>query len=332
MRASACGGLVALLGGHLPTHHPVAEGTQPGRDLVDGRGGDHQDTEECQQRQQRHHDVRGLEQVHQQLGDDEADCPARLLEGCGVAELGGGRAVGDVHDPEHAEQQRGPADHLAAGGAVGLGVTEVAPSDEASSSGTSHASNPTEPATTVRVKSPMPPGSCHHTAAATTRATPTRNRPHRRDGVRDRARWRCARRGVRRRRWRAPAPARPSPAAGRLRRRTARRDPARCAPPGAPVGELHCRACGRRSTSGRTSGRACARSCCPTAGNVCSNSPVLTFGQRCSCHATPAGKTYGSPWFGIYPEDLICPSRHTPHSRCVATPGSAASSAGRGQC
>ena len=46
-----------------------------------------------------------------------------------------------------------------------------------SSSGTNHASRPTEPATTVRVNSPMPPGSCHHTAAATTRARPTRNSP-----------------------------------------------------------------------------------------------------------------------------------------------------------
>ena len=32
-----------------------------------------------------------------------------------------------------------------------------------SSSGTNHASRPTEPATTVRVNSPMPPGSCHQT-------------------------------------------------------------------------------------------------------------------------------------------------------------------------
>ena len=128
---SAGGGLVALLGGHLPAHDPVGERTEPGGDLVDGRGGDHEEPEEGEQPQQRHHDVGGLEQVHQQLGDDEADRAARLLEGCGVAELGGGRAVGDVHDPEHAEQQRGPADHLATGGAVGLGVAQVAPGDEA---------------------------------------------------------------------------------------------------------------------------------------------------------------------------------------------------------
>src|SRR4051812_9954867 len=46
-----------------------------------------------------------------------------------------------------------------------------------SSSGTNQPSRPTEPFTTVRVKSPTPPGSCHQTAAATTTASPMRNRP-----------------------------------------------------------------------------------------------------------------------------------------------------------
>ena len=40
-------------------------------------------------------------------------------------------AVGDVHQAEHAEQQRRPADDLPAGGAVALGVAQVAPGDEA---------------------------------------------------------------------------------------------------------------------------------------------------------------------------------------------------------
>src|SRR3954470_20374611 len=46
-----------------------------------------------------------------------------------------------------------------------------------SSSGTNQPSSPTDPFTTVRVKSPTPPGSCHQTAAATTTAAPIRNSP-----------------------------------------------------------------------------------------------------------------------------------------------------------
>ena len=45
------------------------------------------------------------------------------------------------------------------------------------SSGTSQATMPTEPATTVRTPWPRSPGSCHHTAAAVTTAVPTRNSP-----------------------------------------------------------------------------------------------------------------------------------------------------------
>ena len=43
--------------------------------------------------------------------------------------------------------------------------------------GTNHATRPTDPATTPRTASKNPPGSCHQTAAATTTASPTRNRP-----------------------------------------------------------------------------------------------------------------------------------------------------------
>ena len=64
-------------------------------------------------------------------GDDEADRAAGLLEGLGVAAVRARHAVGDVHQAEHAEQQRRPADDLPAGRAVALGVAQVAPGDEA---------------------------------------------------------------------------------------------------------------------------------------------------------------------------------------------------------
>jgi hypothetical protein len=72
-----------------------------------------------------------VQQVGEQLGDHEAERAAGLLELTGVAQLGLRRAVGDVDDAEHAEQQRPPADDLTARGAVGLGVAHVAPGDEA---------------------------------------------------------------------------------------------------------------------------------------------------------------------------------------------------------
>ena len=43
--------------------------------------------------------------------------------------------------------------------------------------GTNQATRPRDPATAARVKSPTEPGSCHHTAAATTRARPIRKSP-----------------------------------------------------------------------------------------------------------------------------------------------------------
>ena len=46
-----------------------------------------------------------------------------------------------------------------------------------SRSGTNQAMRPTEPATTARTASASPPGSCHHTQAATTTASPTSIRP-----------------------------------------------------------------------------------------------------------------------------------------------------------
>ena len=57
------------------------------------------------------------------------------------------------------------------------GLRRLRQATKHSSSGTNQPSRPTEPLTTVRVESPTPPGSCHQTAAATTTASPIRNRP-----------------------------------------------------------------------------------------------------------------------------------------------------------
>ena len=69
-----------LLGRDVAAQDAVAELPQPGRHLVDRRRGDDQHPEEREQDQQRHHDVGGLQQVDQQLGDHEADRAAGLLE------------------------------------------------------------------------------------------------------------------------------------------------------------------------------------------------------------------------------------------------------------
>src|SRR3954454_12259413 len=72
------------------------------------------------------------------------------------------------------------------------GLRRLRQATKHSSSGTNQPSRPTEPFTTVRVKSPTPPGSCHQTAAATITASPIRNSPapsRRCSGSRSRAVW-----------------------------------------------------------------------------------------------------------------------------------------------
>ena len=105
----------------------------------------------AEQHEQRHHDVRRAEQVEQQARDDVADGAAGLAQVAGVAETGLRVAVGDVDDAEHAEGEGDPADDLAAGRAVVLGVAHVAPADEHEQRA-APASRPCRPspATTVR--------------------------------------------------------------------------------------------------------------------------------------------------------------------------------------
>ncbi len=135
-------GTVALAGAHRPggsavrvvevvghPHQPVAEVGEPGGDQVDGRRGDDEYAEEGEQRQQGHDDVRRPQQVEQQAGDDVPDRAAGLPQVGRVAGHRGRAAVGDVHDAERPEAERGPADQLPPDRAVVDGVAQVAPAD-----------------------------------------------------------------------------------------------------------------------------------------------------------------------------------------------------------
>ena len=129
--AAGRGGGLLLLERQVPAHQALAELVQARGHLVDGRRGHDEHAEDGQEHEQRHHDVRRAEQVGEQLGDHEADRPAGLLQGAGVAQPRGRRAVGDVHEAQDAEEEGGPADDLAAGRAVVVGVAQVAPGHEA---------------------------------------------------------------------------------------------------------------------------------------------------------------------------------------------------------
>jgi hypothetical protein len=125
-----------LVGGHLvlgrrTSEQLVAQLGQPGRHLVDRRAGDDQDAEDREQHQQGYDDQGAAQQVHEQRGHDEADGAAGLLEVLGVPAVRARHAVGDVHQAEHAEQQRRPADDLPACRTVAVGVAQGAPGHEA---------------------------------------------------------------------------------------------------------------------------------------------------------------------------------------------------------
>ena len=125
-----------LLGGDLglgrrTAQQAVAQLREPGRHLVDRGAGDHQHAEDREQHQQGYDDQGAAQQVQEERGDHEADGAAGLLEVLGVPAVRLRHAVGDVHQAEHAEQQRRPADDLPAGRAVAVRVAQVAPGDEA---------------------------------------------------------------------------------------------------------------------------------------------------------------------------------------------------------
>ena len=128
--AGSCRDRVGGLVGRVATEDPVPQRAHAGRHLVDRRRGDDQDAEHRQQHEQGHHDVRRPQEVQEQARHDEADGPARLLQVGAVAEPRRGVAVGDVHDAQDTEGERGPADDLATGRTVALGVAQGAPAHE----------------------------------------------------------------------------------------------------------------------------------------------------------------------------------------------------------
>ena len=95
--------------------------------LVERGAGDDEDPEEGEQHQHRDDDGRRAEQVEQQRRDDVPDRAAALAQRAGVAGDGLRAVVGDVHDAEHAEGERDPADDLTTGRAVLDRVAQVAP-------------------------------------------------------------------------------------------------------------------------------------------------------------------------------------------------------------
>ncbi len=99
------------------------------RDRVDRRTGDYQCAEDREQHQERRCDVL-REQVGQERRHDVPDRAAGLLQAPGVRVSRPRDAVGDVHQAEHAEGDRRPADHLASGRAVAVRVTQGAEGDE----------------------------------------------------------------------------------------------------------------------------------------------------------------------------------------------------------
>ena len=123
--------LGACLLGRRAAEHPVAERREPGRHLVDGRRGDHQHAEDGQQHEQRDHDQRLREQVDQQLGDHEAERAAGLLQGARCRRASGrGEPLAMCTMPSTPNSSAAQPIDLPAGGAVALGVAQVAPGHE----------------------------------------------------------------------------------------------------------------------------------------------------------------------------------------------------------
>ena len=147
-------------------------------------------------------------QVEQQARGDVADRAAGLLEVRGVAEHRLRVAVGDVHDAEQAQREGRPADHLAPGGAVALGVAQRAPpgADEEQRH---------EPADLADRAGGHRAGEVHHSAGQLPPHGGGRRRwrgrrgtaRRRRGGARGRGRGPTARSSGRRRRRRGPGPA-----------------------------------------------------------------------------------------------------------------------------
>ena len=286
---------------------------QPGRHLVDRRRGDDQDAEDGEQHQQRHHDVRpsaagraaGWTRRSRWRRRRTGAREASPSSGCGLP-----LAMWTMpREPKPSASQPitcRPAGPLCSGSRM------LRHPMSTSITGTSQPTLPTEPDTTVRPTSMTPPGSCHQTAAAATTASPIRKSPtpsRRCSGSRSRAAPPILR---------APAPT-PWAVAIQVARDAAaeRAEAARDRTAGR---------CGRHAVLDGGSVRwtswlpSSTRSGCSACGySVIGSSSLLVSSRRtgtrtCSCSATPAGKTYGSPWWKARPQSH---QSHGPHG-CVS--------------
>ena len=249
----------------LPAQQPIAELAQPGRHLVDGRRGDDEHAEErrAARAAARRRTAAGAGRVSR-LGDDEADRTTGLLEVAGVT---GDRAAGEplamCTMPSTPNSERGPADHLASGRTVALGVAQVAPRRRSTrSSGT----NQRDQADGARPRRCA--GRRRARRAAATRQRRRRPRPdrpgrarHRRGGApaRDRAPCWPIRRTAAPTAWARPSQiaATPRPSAENPRRPVR----ARTGPPVVPaVGTRTCGVASSSSYSGNARPRCCAPS------------------------------------------------------------------------
>ena len=210
----------------------------------------------------------------------------------GVAEPGLRAAVGDVHDAEHAERQRRPADDLTAGRAVVLGVAQVAPADV-------DQQQRDEPADLADRAGDHGAGAVHDRAGQLPpdrgggdhRETEQEQARRRRGGARARGRGRCARceRAVAPRAWAMPSQTVATPCPRAAKSRASGPGPLRTA-----------------RGAGRGPGWACASTSsafawpgCRYSGIGCSSSSWPRCSWTRSCSANPAGKTYGSPCSGL---------------------------------
>ncbi len=134
--STACGlgvpGPLGLLLGPLPrrtSERLVAQLGQAAGHGVQRRVGHDEQAERDDEHQQRRHDVRALEQVDEDGGEQEADRAAGFAHGVRIGVAGTRHAVREVHESEDATGDRAPADDLAAGRTVAVGMTQRAPGD-----------------------------------------------------------------------------------------------------------------------------------------------------------------------------------------------------------
>ena len=234
-------------------------------------------------------------------GDHEADRAAGLLQGLGVAELrAAAMPLAMCTMPSTPNSSAAQPMTWRPAGPLRSGSRRLRQATKHSSSGTNQPSRPTEPATTVRVTSPTPPGSCHHTGGGDHDREADEEQPgpvatvlgvevaggvaDLADGGAEDVRDAEPDGGQRR---------------GRGRARSGRPGRCRCGPRGARAlrGRAPLRPARARLARARLAGAA-ARRTGRGGGRLRAGRAHRT--STCLCSATPEGKTYGSPCSEIY--------------------------------